>query len=146
MNILISGSSSYVGEKVLENLNANYFCLINKNSKYNLDLENSNNFVISQIHKINKDTKFDYFFHFAGSSSKQYSFINNFYVSVFIPLKILFNFQIDKVVFLDQAHYTLVKTNFFNGINHPKVLLWNSDNNDLKVIKSFDFTDFETRN
>ena len=52
----------------------------------------------------------------------------------------------DKVVFLDQAHYTLVKTNFFNGINHPEVLLWNSDNNDFKIIKSFNFKDFETRN
>tara|TARA_B100000575_G_C23113404_1_gene643371 strand:- start:773 stop:1942 length:1170 start_codon:yes stop_codon:yes gene_type:complete len=52
----------------------------------------------------------------------------------------------DKVVFLDQAHYTLVKTNFFNGINHPKVVLWNSDDNDLNIIKSFDFKDFEKRN
>ena len=52
----------------------------------------------------------------------------------------------DKVVFLDQAHYTLVKTNFFNGINHPEIVLWNSDNNDFKVIKSFDFKDFEMRN
>ncbi len=52
----------------------------------------------------------------------------------------------DKVVFLDQAHYTLVKTNFFNGINHPDVILWNSDDNHLKVIKSFNFKDFETRN
>ena len=52
----------------------------------------------------------------------------------------------DKIVFLDQAHYTLVKTNFFNGINHPEVVLWNSDNNDFKIIKSFDFKDFETRN
>ena len=52
----------------------------------------------------------------------------------------------DKVVFLDQAHYTLVKTNFFNGINHPEIVLWNSDNNDFKIIKSFDFKDFETRN
>ena len=52
----------------------------------------------------------------------------------------------DKIVFLDQAHYTLVKTNFFNGINHPEIVLWNSDNNDFKIIKSFDFKDFETRN
>ncbi len=52
----------------------------------------------------------------------------------------------DKIVFLDQAHYTLVKTNFFNGINHPEVILWNSEKNDFKVIKSFDFKDFETRN
>jgi len=101
MNILISGSSSYVGEKVLETQKANYFCLINKNSKSEINLEKSNKFIISQLHKINKDIKFDYFFHFAGSSSKQYSLINNFYVSVFIPIKILLNFQIDKVVFLD---------------------------------------------
>ena len=52
----------------------------------------------------------------------------------------------DKVVFLDQAHYTLVKTNFFNGINHPEVILWNSDNNNFKIAKSFNFKDFETRN
>ena len=52
----------------------------------------------------------------------------------------------DKVVFLDQAHYTLVKTNFFNGINHPEIVLWNSDNNDFNINKSFDFKDFETRN
>ena len=51
-----------------------------------------------------------------------------------------------KLVFLDQAHYTLVKTNFFNGINHPEVVLWNSDINELTEIKSFNFKDFETRN
>ena len=101
MNILISGSSSYIGEKVLQSLNANYFCIINKNSKSEINVNNTNLFVISQLHKINKDIKFDYFFHFAGSASKQYSLINNFYVSVLIPLKILLNFQIDKVVFLD---------------------------------------------
>jgi len=110
MNILISGSSSYLGEEVLKNLNANFYCLINKNSKSQINLENSNKFIISQMHKINKDIKFDYFFHFAGSSSKQYSVINNFYVSVLIPLKLLFHFKIDKVIFLDTYwHFLLNK-------------------------------------
>lgn len=110
MNILITGSSSYVGENVMKNLNANFYCLINKNSKSKINLENSNKFVISQVHKINKDIKFDYFFHFAGSSSKQYSLINNFYVSVLIPLKILIYLKIDKVIFLDTYwHFLLNK-------------------------------------
>ena len=52
----------------------------------------------------------------------------------------------EKIIFLDQAHYTLVKTNFFNGINHPSVVLWNSDNDEFEVIKSFSFKDFENRN
>lgn len=52
----------------------------------------------------------------------------------------------EKIVFLDQAHYTLVKTNFFNGINHPPVVLWDSDNNEFELIKSFSFKDFENRN
>ena len=52
----------------------------------------------------------------------------------------------EKVVFLDQAHYTLVKTNFFNGINHPSVILWDSDTNDFDIIKFFSYDDFEARN
>lgn len=51
-----------------------------------------------------------------------------------------------KIVFLDQAHYTLVKTNFFNGINHPSIILWDSDTNDLNILKSFSYEDFEKRN
>jgi len=64
MNILISGSSSYIGKNLLQSLNANYFCIINKKSKSEINVNNTNLFVISQLHKINKDIKFDYFFHF----------------------------------------------------------------------------------
>ncbi len=49
----------------------------------------------------------------------------------------------DKIIFLDQAHYTLVKTNFFNGINHPSVALWDSKLNKLEIIKTFSYNDYE---
>ena len=51
----------------------------------------------------------------------------------------------DKIVFLDQAHYTIVKTNFFNGISHPSIILWNSKENDFDIIKTYSFEDYETR-
>ena len=52
----------------------------------------------------------------------------------------------DKLIFLDQAHYTLVKTNFFNGIPHPPVAIWDSETDELDIVKSFTYEDFENRN
>ena len=51
----------------------------------------------------------------------------------------------DRIAFLDQAHYTMVKTSFFNGIKLPSIAIWDSDTNDIQVIKSFSFEDFENR-
>ena len=50
-----------------------------------------------------------------------------------------------RIAFLDQAHYSMVKTNTFNGIPLPSIAVWNSDTDDLKVVREFDYTDFETR-
>jgi carboxynorspermidine decarboxylase len=50
-----------------------------------------------------------------------------------------------RIAFLDQAHYTMVKTNTFNGIPLPSIAVWNSQTDDLKVIREFEYTDFETR-
>ena len=49
----------------------------------------------------------------------------------------------DKIIFLDQAHYTLVKTNFFNGINHPSLALWDSKLNKLEIIRTYSYCDDE---
>ena len=51
----------------------------------------------------------------------------------------------DKITFLDQAHYTIVKTNFFNGINHPSLALWDSKTDKLKIIRKFSYDDYEMR-
>lgn len=50
-----------------------------------------------------------------------------------------------RIAFLDQAHYSMVKTNTFNGVPLPSIWLWNSANDDLKCLKSFDWTTFRNR-
>jgi carboxynorspermidine decarboxylase len=51
----------------------------------------------------------------------------------------------DKLVFLDMSHYTMVKTNTFNGIPLPHIALWNSKTNQFTLVKSFGYEDFKKR-
>ena len=51
----------------------------------------------------------------------------------------------ERVAFLDQAHYTMVKTNTFNGVPLPSIALWNSKTDELSIIKEFDYEEFENR-
>lgn len=51
----------------------------------------------------------------------------------------------DRFAFLDQAHYSMVKTNTFNGVQLPALAIWNSETNDLKIIKEFGYSDFKDR-
>ena len=48
----------------------------------------------------------------------------------------------DRIAFLDQAHYSMVKTNTFNGVPLPAIALWNSETDALKVIRQFNYADF----
>lgn len=50
----------------------------------------------------------------------------------------------DKIVFEDMIHYTMVKTNMFNGIQHPSIALWTSDNR-LQLYKHFFYEDYRDR-
>ncbi len=50
-----------------------------------------------------------------------------------------------RFAFLDQAHYSMVKTNTFNGVPLPTIALWNSETNELKIIKQFGYDDFKDR-
>jgi carboxynorspermidine decarboxylase len=50
-----------------------------------------------------------------------------------------------RFAFLDQAHYTMVKTNTFNGVRLPSIWLWDSETDVLECIKRFDYTDFRDR-
>ncbi len=51
----------------------------------------------------------------------------------------------DRIAFLDQAHYSMVKTNTFNGIPLPAIALWNSNTDELRIIHTFTYDDFRTR-
>jgi carboxynorspermidine decarboxylase len=51
----------------------------------------------------------------------------------------------DKLVFSDMAIYTMVKTNSFNGIKLPSILLYRPENKELLTIRDFDYGDFKTR-
>ncbi len=50
-----------------------------------------------------------------------------------------------RFAFLDQAHYSMVKTNTFNGVPLPTIALWNSETDGLKIIKEFGYDDFKDR-
>jgi carboxynorspermidine decarboxylase len=59
----------------------------------------------------------------------------------FINLPLIGN----RIALLDQAHYTMVKTSFFNGIKLPSIALWDSETDDIDIIKQFSYKDFENK-
>lgn len=50
-----------------------------------------------------------------------------------------------RFAFLDQAHYSMVKTNTFNGVPLPSIWLWNSDTDDLRCVRQFGWEEFRNR-
>ncbi len=50
-----------------------------------------------------------------------------------------------RFAFLDQAHYSMVKTNSFNGVPLPSIWLWDSETDELTLIREFGYEDFKTR-
>lgn len=50
-----------------------------------------------------------------------------------------------RFAFLDQAHYSMVKTNTFNGVALPSIWMWDSETDALDCIKRFDYADFRDR-
>ena len=50
----------------------------------------------------------------------------------------------EQLVFLDMNHYTTVKTNMFNGIQHPSIYLKESDGN-IKLLREFNYLDYKNR-
>jgi len=51
----------------------------------------------------------------------------------------------DRLIFLDQAYYTMVKSTTFNGTQLPAIALWDSRTDDLRVIRAFGYETFEGR-
>ena len=50
-----------------------------------------------------------------------------------------------RLAFLDQAHYSMVKTTMFNGVPLPALALWDSRSGDLSLVREFSYADFESR-
>lgn len=50
-----------------------------------------------------------------------------------------------RLMFDDMAHYTMVKTNTFNGIGLPSIAIWNSTTDDLRIVRTFSYDDFKNR-
>ncbi len=50
----------------------------------------------------------------------------------------------DRVIFEDMAHYTMVKTNTFNGIRLPAIMLREQDGA-LRTVRAFGYQDFKSR-
>ena len=50
-----------------------------------------------------------------------------------------------RFAFLDQAHYSMVKTNTFNGVPLPSIWLWDSTTDALDQVKAFGYEDFRDR-
>jgi len=50
-----------------------------------------------------------------------------------------------RCIFLDMAHYSMVKTTTFNGLRLPAIASYNKNDDILKIYRSFDYADFKTR-
>ena len=50
-----------------------------------------------------------------------------------------------RLMFDDMSHYTMVKTSTFNGIGLPSLALWNSETDEVNVVKQFGYQDFKQR-
>ncbi|NVK29455.1 MAG: carboxynorspermidine decarboxylase [Gammaproteobacteria bacterium] len=50
-----------------------------------------------------------------------------------------------RIAFLDQAHYSMVKTNTFNGIALPSIAIWDSATDALTLQREFSYSDFRDR-
>ncbi|MDG2002792.1 MAG: carboxynorspermidine decarboxylase [Novosphingobium sp.] len=50
-----------------------------------------------------------------------------------------------RIAFLDQAHYSMVKATTFNGVPLPSIWLWDSETDELECVRRFDYEDFKNR-
>ncbi|MEW6528391.1 MAG: carboxynorspermidine decarboxylase [Candidatus Micrarchaeota archaeon] len=55
----------------------------------------------------------------------------------------------DKLVFLDMAHYSMVKTTMFNGVRHPSIAIYNphklNGKENLRIVRKFGYSDYKKR-
>jgi len=51
----------------------------------------------------------------------------------------------DRLVFTDMAIYTMVKTNTFNGVQLPSIMLYRPETDELSLVRRFGYEDFKNR-
>ena len=51
----------------------------------------------------------------------------------------------DAQVFTDMAHYSMVKTNTFNGIQLPSIAIFEPEDGSIRVLRSIGYEDFKGR-
>lgn len=72
-----------------------------------------------------------------GNSCLSGDFVGNWYFKE--PLKIG-----QRIVFEDMNHYTNVKTNMFNGISHPSIILHKTDGT-YRLLRQYSYEDYKNR-
>ena len=50
----------------------------------------------------------------------------------------------DRIIFEDMIHYTMVKTNFFNGVGHPSIGILRS-NGDFELVRCFGYQEYKNK-
>ncbi len=50
----------------------------------------------------------------------------------------------DRIIFADMIHYTMVKTNFFNGVGHPSIGILHS-NGEFELVRSFGYQEYKDK-
>ena len=50
----------------------------------------------------------------------------------------------ETLILKDMLHYTTVKTNIFNGVQHPAITLRHLDGS-VETLRSFDYSDYKSR-
>ncbi len=50
----------------------------------------------------------------------------------------------ERIIFEDMIHYTMVKTSFFNGVEHPSIGVLRT-NDEFELVKEFSYLDFKSR-
>ena len=83
-----------------------------------------------------KNTK-DYVYTLAGVSCLAGDIIGEYAMDK--PLQIG-----DKIIFSDMGAYTFAKENYFNGINHPDIILYDQ-NHGFQLVKRYDYNDYEKK-
>jgi len=51
----------------------------------------------------------------------------------------------DRLLFLDMAHYTMVKTTMFNGVKHPGIAVWDPESGDPRIVRRFTYEAYKSR-
>jgi len=51
----------------------------------------------------------------------------------------------DPIILMDMAHYTMVKTSFFNGVQMPAIAIFDAENSCTEVVRTFGYEDYANK-